>query len=59
MDPVCHALEKVGLLQRRTSAHTHLTDLRRIAGFEVADYKIKAGISQWAVLRAVPRPPSP
>lgn len=54
MDPVCHALEKVGLLQRRTSPHTHLTDLRTLAGFEVADYKIKAGISQWAVLRALP-----
>lgn len=53
MDPVCHALERVGLLQRRTSPHTHLTNLREVSGFEVVDYKIKAGISQWAVLRAV------
>jgi 2-polyprenyl-3-methyl-5-hydroxy-6-metoxy-1,4-benzoquinol methylase len=53
MDPVCHALERVGLLQRRTSPHTHLTNLRELPGFEVVDYKIKAGVSQWAVLRAV------
>jgi hypothetical protein len=47
-------LERARLLQRRTSPHTHLTDLRTIPGFEVVDYKVKAGISQWAVLRALP-----
>ncbi len=56
MDPVCHALERVGLLQRRTSPHTHLISLRELPGFEVVDYQIKAGISQWAVLRAVGSP---
>jgi hypothetical protein len=53
MDPVCHALERIGLLQRRTSPHSHLTDLRRVSGFEVASWRVKAGVSQWAVLRAV------
>ena len=52
MDPVCHALERVGLLQRRTSPHTHLTDLAEVAGFDILDRRLKAGISQWAVLRS-------
>lgn len=51
MDRVCQALEKLGALQRRTSPHSHLTDLRQVNGFEVVDRKIKAAISQWAVLR--------
>jgi 2-polyprenyl-3-methyl-5-hydroxy-6-metoxy-1,4-benzoquinol methylase len=53
MDPVCQALERLRLVQRRTSPHTHLTKLTEVPGFEVVDYKIKAGISQWAVLRSV------
>jgi 2-polyprenyl-3-methyl-5-hydroxy-6-metoxy-1,4-benzoquinol methylase len=53
MDGVCHALERVGALQQRTSPHTHLTDLRELPRFDVVDRKIKALISQWSVLRPV------
>jgi 2-polyprenyl-3-methyl-5-hydroxy-6-metoxy-1,4-benzoquinol methylase len=54
MDPACKVLERLRLLQRRTSPHTHLTDLREVAHFDVVERHRKAGISQWAVLR--PRP---
>jgi 2-polyprenyl-3-methyl-5-hydroxy-6-metoxy-1,4-benzoquinol methylase len=56
MDPFCHLMEKLHLLQQRTSPHTHLTDLRHLEGFEVVERKIKAGVSQWGVLRPVPHP---
>jgi len=51
MDPACRVLEHLRLLQRRTSPHTHLTDLRALACFDVVDRRIRAGVSQWAVLR--------
>ena len=51
MDPACRVLERMGLLQRRTSPHTHLTDLRRLPYFSVLERRIRAGVSQWAVLR--------
>jgi 2-polyprenyl-3-methyl-5-hydroxy-6-metoxy-1,4-benzoquinol methylase len=54
MDPICRFLEKLHLLQRRTSPHSHLIDLRQLEYFEVVQRHIKAGVSQWAVLR--PRP---
>lgn len=54
-DPVCKLFERARLLQKRTSPHSHLTDLRDLPRFEVVERQIKAVISQWAVLR--PRPP--
>jgi 2-polyprenyl-3-methyl-5-hydroxy-6-metoxy-1,4-benzoquinol methylase len=51
MDPVCQLLERVGALQKRTSPHSHLIDLRYVPGFEVVERKVKAVVSQWAVLR--------
>lgn len=53
MDPVCRFLERLRLLQRRTSPHTHLTDLRRYPRFEVVERHTRAGVSQWAILRPV------
>lgn len=53
-DPVCKLFERARLLQQRTSPHSHLTDLRELARFEPVERRIKAVISQWAVLR--PRP---
>ena len=50
-DPVCKVLERFRLLQRRTSPHTHLLDLREFPRFTVVDRQIKAVISQWVVLR--------
>jgi 2-polyprenyl-3-methyl-5-hydroxy-6-metoxy-1,4-benzoquinol methylase len=54
MDPFCHFMERLRLLQQRTSAHSHLTDLRQVEGFEVVERRIKAGVSQWGVLRPIP-----
>jgi 2-polyprenyl-3-methyl-5-hydroxy-6-metoxy-1,4-benzoquinol methylase len=51
MDPFCRFMEHLHLLQQRTSPRTHLTDLRQLEGFDVVERKIKAGVSQWAVLR--------
>jgi 2-polyprenyl-3-methyl-5-hydroxy-6-metoxy-1,4-benzoquinol methylase len=51
MDPFCLMMERLRLLQRRTSAHTHLTDLRQLAGFDVVEWRTKAFVSQWGVLR--------
>jgi 2-polyprenyl-3-methyl-5-hydroxy-6-metoxy-1,4-benzoquinol methylase len=53
-DPLCRLLEVLRLLQRRTSPHSHLIDLRRFPHFEVVERRIKVGISQWAVLRPLP-----
>ena len=50
-DPVCRAFEALHLLQKRTSPHTHLVDLRSFPRFTVVDRRVKAVISQWAVLR--------
>lgn len=51
MDSVCRLLERLGMLQRRTSPHTNLTDVRELPLFDVVEWKIKAGVSQWGVLR--------
>jgi 2-polyprenyl-3-methyl-5-hydroxy-6-metoxy-1,4-benzoquinol methylase len=54
MDPVCRLLESVRLLQRRTSPHTHLIDLRKFPRFTVSERQTRAGVSQWAVLKPNP-----
>jgi cyclopropane fatty-acyl-phospholipid synthase-like methyltransferase len=54
MDPVCKFLEALRLLQRRTSPHSHLIDLRRFPYFEVVERRIKAGVSQWGILKPSP-----
>jgi len=51
MDPVCRLLEAFRLLQRRTSPHTHLVDVRRFPRFSVVERHVRAGVSQWAILR--------
>lgn len=51
MDWLCQLGEAAGLLQRRTSPHTHLTDLRQLPGFKAVEYHVKGFVSQWAVLR--------
>ncbi|MHB1534526.1 MAG: class I SAM-dependent methyltransferase [Acidimicrobiales bacterium] len=56
LDPICQILEQLYLLQRRTSPHSHLTDLRRLPLFEPVEHRVKAVISQWAVLRPCARP---
>ncbi len=56
MDPACRVLEGMRLLQRRTSAHSNLTDLRKLANFDVVERRIRAGVSQWAVMRPCARP---
>jgi cyclopropane fatty-acyl-phospholipid synthase-like methyltransferase len=51
MDLFCRVMESLHLLQRRTSPHSHLFDLRRLTSFEVVERRTKAGVSQWGVLR--------
>lgn len=51
LDPLCQVFESLHLLQRRTSAHTNLTDLRGLPRFETVERHVKAGVSQWGVLR--------
>ncbi|HEX3794809.1 MAG TPA: methyltransferase domain-containing protein [Acidimicrobiales bacterium] len=50
-DPICRFFEAMHLLQQRGSPHSHLTDLRHLPQFDVVERRIKAVISQWAVLR--------
>jgi len=57
LDWACKALEAVGVLQRRTGAHTHLVDLRSYPGFRPVDRRVKGLISQWAIL--APRAAAP
>jgi 2-polyprenyl-3-methyl-5-hydroxy-6-metoxy-1,4-benzoquinol methylase len=56
-DPVCKVMEAMRLLQQRSSPHSHLTDLRHLPYFEVVERRIKAVVSQWAILRPVDLPP--
>lgn len=49
-DPVCKLFEAFHLLQKRTSPHSHLIDLRDFPQFTIVERRIKAVISQWAVL---------
>jgi 2-polyprenyl-3-methyl-5-hydroxy-6-metoxy-1,4-benzoquinol methylase len=53
LDWVCRIAEAAGLFQKRTSPHTHLVDLRRYPGFRCEKRVVRAGVSQWAVLRPV------
>ncbi len=50
LDWACRLMEAVGMLQRRTSPHTHLVDLRDYPGFRVVHREVKGLVSQWAVL---------
>lgn len=50
MDWACRALEQIGLLQPRTSDHTHLVDLRQYPRFSAIDHRVKGLVAQWAVL---------
>ena len=56
MDWACRALEALHLLQRRTSPHDHLVDLRRFPRFETVERHVKAGMAQWGILRPLPGP---
>jgi hypothetical protein len=47
---LCRIAENVGLFQKRTSAHTHLVDLRRFPRFDCAERVVRGGVAQWAVL---------
>lgn len=51
LDPLLRVMESLRLLQQRTSPHTHLVDLRQFPRFAVVERRIKAAMSQWAVLR--------
>ena len=53
MDWLCQAGEAAGLLQRRTSPHTHLIDLRQLPRFKAVEHQVKGLVSQWGVLRPV------
>jgi hypothetical protein len=55
-DPLCRALEAFGMVQRRTSPHTHLIDLRRFPRIGVSERQINAGVSEWAILRPLHGP---
>lgn len=50
LDWVCQLFESVGVLQRRTSPHSFLVDLRTYPGFEPCSWQVKGLVSQWAVL---------
>jgi SAM-dependent methyltransferase len=54
MDVMCRLLETLRLLQQRGSPHTHLTDIRRLPLFDCEERRIRAGISQWGILRPIP-----
>lgn len=49
-DWLLRIMEGIGLNQRRTSPHSHLTDLRAVPGYRDMDIRIIAGLSQWAIL---------
>ena len=53
MDWLCQVGEAAGLLQRRTSPHTHLVDLREFPRFQAVKHQVKGLVSQWGVLRPV------
>lgn len=53
MDRLGRLLEGAGLIQRRSSPHSHLVDLRRLPRFRVLDRKVMSGISQWGILEPV------
>ena len=53
LDWACRIGEAAGVLQRRTSPHSHLLDVRRMPRFVVVERRIVGLVSQWAVLRPV------
>ena len=55
LDGVCQALERMGALQPRTSAHSHLVDLRAYPHFDVVDRRVRGAVAQWGVLRPAGR----
>lgn len=57
MDWLCQVGEAAGLLQRRTSPHTHLIDLRHLPRFKAVKHQVKGLVSQWGVLAGVSRLP--
>ena len=50
LDWACRLMERVGMLQQRTSPHTHLVDLRRYPRFRPVARTVKGLVSQWGVL---------
>jgi SAM-dependent methyltransferase len=50
MDWLLRWLEAMGLNQKRTSPHDHLTDLGRVSCFERKNIKLVGFLSQWAIL---------
>ena len=50
-DWVLKILEAVGFNQKRTSPHTHLTDIRKVEFFEKEFYKQQIRLSQWVILK--------
>ena len=59
LDGVCKALERMGALQPRTSAHSHLVDLRAYPHFDVVERRVRGAVAQWGVLRPAGRGRSP
>ncbi len=55
LDGVCKALERMGALQPRTSAHSHLVDLRSYPHFDVVERQVRGVVAQWGVLRPAGR----
>jgi hypothetical protein len=53
MDWACKLMERMGLLQRRTSPHSNLTDVRRMRRFRLVERRVKGIVSQWGVLQPV------
>lgn len=51
MDWACKMLETLGLNQKRTSKHTHLTYLEKAPHFHLDQKQVKGFISQWGVFR--------
>lgn len=49
MDWACRLLEFLGLNQVRSSKHTHLTYLKKVQRFKLADLRVKAFMSQWGI----------
>jgi hypothetical protein len=54
MDWILRMLERIGLNQKRTSPHDHLTWVSRASCFEHKSVRIVGLMSQWAVLSKKP-----
>ena len=51
MDWAMKILEAAGLNQKRTSPHDHLVYFRDVPLFELEQYKVPGGLSQWGIFR--------